>query len=282
MKVAILATEIKPQATDVRHDLVHFLKEKNVEIVADVTDSSEELSSDTVKASIQASDLIVSIGGDGSMLRLIHRLGIPRPPVVGVNLGSLGFLADVPVHDLFGSFDAICRGSYTASERLVLEGFNQGKKIGFAVNEISVHRGCYHHLVDLAIHEDGTFVNTFSADGVLVSTPSGSTAYSLSAGGPILTPEIQAIVITPICPHTISNRPIVLMPKHSITIELWRGGTSIDMSFDGQVPISLMQGELLEIRKSEQPFRLVTLLSSDYFSTLRTKLGWAGSLRRSI
>lgn len=280
MKVAILSTEIKPQAVDVRHDLSRFLREKGVEIVADVTDSSEELSSDTCRDSIQSSDLIVSIGGDGSLLRLIHRLGIPKPPVVGVNLGSLGFLADVPVHDLFGSFDAICRGAFTASERLVLEGFIQGRQIGFAVNEISIHRGCYPHLVDLTIHEDGTFVNTFSADGILVATPSGSTAYSLAAGGPILTPSIQAVLVTPICPHTISNRPIVLMPKHSLSIELWRGGKSIDVAFDGQPPTPLLPGELLEIRKSEHSFKLVTLLSSDYFSTLRTKLGWTGSLRQ--
>lgn len=279
MKFALFSNEQKPQALEIRRDLARHLTECGAQVVIETSDCAAELSTQKVQECFHSCDFVVSIGGDGSILHLSHRLGIPHPPLIGVNLGTLGFLADVPVQDIFGCFSAICHKSYRMSERLVIDGYINAVPVNFAINEVTLHRGDCPHIVDIAIHVDGSFVNTFSADGVLVATPSGSTAYSLSAGGPILTPETKALVITPICPHTISNRPIVLLPKKSLSLELWRGADFIDLSFDGQKPLKLARGDRVELTINPETFKLVMLSTSDYFSTLRTKLNWTGSLR---
>ncbi len=279
MKIALFANEQKSQASEVLKDLSHYLRERGVEVPIEQVDSTPAMDLEPLRAILQTCDFVVSIGGDGSILHLVHRIGIPHPPLIGVNLGSLGFLADIPVHDIFGEFDAICRGAYHISERLVIEGSISSTFNNFAVNEIAVHRSDHPNLVDLTIHVDGQFVNTFSADGMIISTPSGSTAYSLAAGGPIVAPSLAALILTPICPHTISNRPIVLMPKESVTIELWHGAPRVDVAFDGQPPEHLLLDQTLEIRVSDNTFKLVTMAASDFFTTLRTKLGWTGSLR---
>jgi NAD+ kinase len=189
-------------------------------------------------------------------------------------------LADVPANDILGGFEAIHKGAYHVSDRLIIEGGVKKSFHHFAVNEIAIHRGAEPHLVDLAVLVDGQFVNTFSADGVIIATPSGSTAYSLSAGGPIVAPTLPALILTPICPHTISTKPMVLMPKESLSVELCHGARFVDVTFDGQPTNRLALGEALTVTVSQDTFKLVTLSTSDFFATLRTKLGWAGSLRR--
>jgi NAD+ kinase len=149
----------------------------------------------------------------------------------------------------------------------------------FAVNEIVVHRAKNPSLIDLAIHVDGTYLNTFSADGVIIATPSGSTAYSLAAGGPILTPDLSAFVITPICPHTISNVPIVLMPKREIAIQYLSEYAPVEVIYDGICTFTMKSGDVFHVRPSKEQFRLVNLHAHDYFSTLRTKLNWSGTLK---
>ena len=279
MKFALFANETKGQALDILKGLSHYLAELGHTVALEQSGTTFDVKS-THKI-VSSCDFVVCIGGDGSILALVHRLGIPLPPVIGVNLGSLGFLADIPANDLFGGFEAIHKGAYHISNRLVIEGSVQKSFSHFAVNEIAVHRGVEPHLVDIAIHVDGQFVNAFSADGVIVATPSGSTAYSLAAGGPIVTPTLPALILTPICPHTISNKPIVLMPKESLSIELWHGAKFVDVAFDGQPVDKLALGEALTVGISPNPFKLVSLATGDFFTTLRTKLGWTGSLRRS-
>jgi len=279
MKAALFANANKPQAQEVLHDLGHFLREHGVDVVVECTDCFPSEKEQAILSKLKSCAFIVSIGGDGSILHLIQRIGIPNVPIVGVNLGSLGFLADISVANLFSEFECICKKKFDITERLVIEGFQQEKCTGFAINEITVHRGCCQHIIDLSIHVDGCFLNTFSADGLIIATPGGSTAYSLSANGPIIAPEINALVLNPICPHTLSNRPLCLQPKESIAIELIRGAESVDISYDGQPPLPLIQSEPLFIRVSKKQFRLIHTPSSNYFATLRTKLGWTGSLR---
>ena len=279
MKFALFANEKKPTAVEVRRDLAQYLKELGATVTVELSDGAPELTSSKTQRCVHECDFIVSIGGDGSILHLIHRLGVPHPPLIGVNLGTLGFLADISVQDMFGSFHAIFHKACKISERLVLDGYIKEEKVDFALNEVTIHRGNHPHIVDIAVHVDGSFLNTFSADGLLVATPSGSTAYSLSAGGPIVTPETRAVVVTPICPHTISNRPIVLIPKKSIFIELIHGADCVDVIFDGLQPRKLARGERVELSINPKPSSIVTLTRSDYFATLRSKLGWCGSLR---
>lgn len=277
MKIALFANALKPQAKEVLLDLNRYLTSHGIEVIISMTD--DELLEQARIDQINSADFLISIGGDGSILHLVHKIGIPTPPLIGVNLGSLGFLADIHVNNLLGSIEAVCHGAYQISERLTLDGVLNGKPCGFAINEVATHRAGYPNIIDIMIHVDGLYVNSFSADGIIIATPSGSTAYSLSAGGPILTPDIPAVILTPICPHTISNRPIVLMPTHSISMKLYREGHHADISFDGQPPLHMAPGDVLEIFKSPKMFKLATLHTTDFFSTLRTKLFWSGSLR---
>jgi NAD+ kinase len=170
-------------------------------------------------------------------------------------------------------------GAYTIEERSTIYGKTAHGQDCFAVNDIVIHRGKNPTLIEIAIHVGGVYFNTFVADGIILSTPNGSTAYSLAAGGPIISPSIEAIVITPICPHTISNRPIVLAADQEIQLQYLSNYDPIEIRADGLTNFDLKTGDVFHVRRHSKKFRLVNLLRRDYFSTLRTKLGWHGKLR---
>lgn len=228
---------------------------------------------------LESLDFLISMGGDGTILRLVHRYAECDAAVIGINLGHLGFMADIPVSEIYPSLQDLLTGHYTIDERLTIEGFLPTGEVDFAVNDIAIHRGQNPSLVEMSIHVGESHLNTFVADGIVLSTPNGSTAYSLAAGGPIIKPSLDAVVITPISPHTISNRPIVLPIDEEIKIQYLSEGTPINVSFDGVDQHELSTGDVLTVSRSEKYFRLVNLTRHDYFSTLRTKLGWSGKLR---
>jgi len=227
----------------------------------------------------QAIDFLLSLGGDGTILRLVHRHPELNAPLVGVNLGHLGFMSDIPLPDLYPSLTDLLEGNFQLERRVMMEGETAHGDRCFAVNEIVVHRSPNPSLIQLGIHVQGLYLNTFSADGVIISTPSGSTAYSLAAGGPILTPELEAFVLTPISPHTLSNRPMVLGSNHEIQIQYLSDYEPVEVAYDGIQRFTLKTGELFRIRRAQRQFQLVTFRRRDYFSILRTKLGWSGTLR---
>lgn len=226
-------------------------------------------------------DCLISLGGDGTILRLVHHFPHLEAPILGINLGHLGFMADVPLSDLYPSLEELIAGHYRIEERVMMEGVTFSGERCFAVNEMVIHRAHNPGLIDLSIHVDGVYLNTFSADGLIISTPNGSTAYSLAAGGPILTPDLNAFVITPISPHTISNRPIVLMPKKKIEVQYLGSQTPIEITYDGFSRNTMEMNEIFTICKSVRTFKMVNLKRTDFFSTLRTKLGWVGQVRYS-
>jgi NAD+ kinase len=224
-------------------------------------------------------DFVVTLGGDGTILRYLHTHPELTAPVIGINLGGLGFMADIPLTDIYPCLQSILKGNYRIDERIMMEGtvFN-GQKC-FALNDIVIHRAQNPCLIDLAIHVDGNYLNTFSADGIIIATPSGSTAYSLAAGGPILSPELKAFALTPISPHTISNRPIVLMPHSNIQIQYISEHDPVEITYDGVASVKMSTGEMLYVTMSKRIFKLVNLPQYDYYSTLRKKLGWTGKLK---
>lgn len=222
---------------------------------------------------------LISMGGDGTLLRIGHRFSHLDAPILGINLGHLGFMADIPSSDIFPSLTDLLNGAYTIDRRLALETRSPTQKEPLrAVNDIVLHRGQNYSLIELAIQVDGVYINTFVADGIIIATPTGSTAYSLAAGGPILAPNLDAIVITPICPHTISNRPIVLTSDRKIEIQYLSSYDTIDVRADGLDAWALNSKETISIQRSKQPFQIVNLHRHEYFSTLRKKLGWSGKL----
>lgn len=256
-----------------------FLLSKKV-IVAAEDDKAEILGATPLsQLDHKKIDFMISLGGDGTILRMIHKNPKIDAPIIGINLGSLGFMADITSDEIFDCLEDILKGHYTIQERLMMEGTIDNKSQGFAVNEVVIHRAKNPCLVDIAIHLDGQYINTFSADGIIIATPSGSTAYSLAAGGPILSPELEAFVLTPICPHTISNRPIVLSSSQEIQVKYLSEYDPVEVIFDGYTDFTLKSSDILRIKSSTRRFKLVSLERHNFFSTLRSKLGWSGKLK---
>lgn len=279
MIIALFPNMSKSQTRTIAIGICEFLATQGVKVVTEDTEAHLIGTSPLSQVDPKSIDYTISIGGDGTILRLLHNYPEIRAPILAINFGGLGFMADIPVKDIYPSLQDLLNGKYTIQERLMMQGETIHQKSNFAVNEVVVHRAGNPCLVDLAIHVDGVYLNTFSADGIIVATPSGSTAYSLAAGGPILTPELDAVVLTPISPHTISNRPIVLMPKKEIQIQYISDYDPLEITYDGLVTHPLMTGEVLHITQSTRKFNLINLHHHDFFSTLRTKLGWAGKLK---
>lgn len=278
MKIALFPKTDKETSKKIAHDVVHFLDQKGVMVVMNDPYAKEFDRPPLSSIDFNELQFLISMGGDGSILRLLHQYQKFDIPIIGINIGHLGFMADIPISDLYPSLSDLLDGAYQIEERMMLEGFLNEKK-GFALNDMVVHRSANPNLVELAIKVDGGHINTFEADGIIIATPNGSTAYSLAAGGPIITPELEAVALTPICPHTISNRPIVLMPHHEIEMQYMSSCEPLEVVFDGIPQGQMKPGESLKIKKHSKKLRIVRLKRHDYFATLRSKLGWVGKLR---
>jgi len=279
MIIALFPNEKKQPSFETAVAVRLFLEERGVTVVAEDEKAGQIGAKLLSSIDLEQISFLIAMGGDGTILRLSSRYGYLKAPILGINLGHLGFMAEIPLADVYPSLSDLLNGSYTVDHRLVIEGTGPGNQKLQAVNDLVIHRAKNYSLIELAIHVDGTYVNTFVADGVIVATPNGSTAYSLAAGGPILSPTLQALVITPVCPHTISNRPIVLTSNHTITIEYLSHYDPIEVRADGLDAISMKKNDTFCIRKSPNTFKLVNLHRHEYFSTLRSKLNWSGKLR---
>lgn len=279
MIIALIPNAAFDKSKHLAQGIVSFLAEHGITVVAE-DDEAKTLGAKPI-SSVSASDInfFISMGGDGSILRLVHKYENYNPAVIGINLGHLGFMADIPLSDMYPSLQDLIDGKFEIEERLMLEGMNPHQESCLALNDIVLHRGPNPSLIELAIYVDDHYLNTFVADGMIVATPNGSTAYSLAAGGPILSPNLEAVVLTPISPHTISNRPIVLTADQQIRIQNLSECSPIEVNADGVVSQTLKTGESFHIRRSKKKFRIVNLQRRDYFSTLRTKLSWTGKLR---
>lgn len=279
MRIALFVNLAKKQALPLAIGIKEFLESKGVELYAEKEVADELHVHDIKKVKHHTIDFRITLGGDGTIIRMLHRHPDITCPVLGINHGSLGFMADTPVTEIQASLNALLKGEYTLQDRLMLQGNIFGKDKGFALNEIVAHRGQNLSLIELSINIDGMYVNTFSADGIILSTPNGSTAYSLAAGGPIITPDLNALVLSPICPHTISNRPMVFFPKKSIEIQYISSYKPIELIYDGFTKHEMSTGDIVTIIPSTTSFKLVLMKDHDYFSILRTKLGWSGKLK---
>jgi len=231
----------------------------------------------------QRCDLAVVIGGDGTLLTAARALADYGIPVVGVNLGRLGFLADISPDTMLDVMDEILDGRYCHEERFLLHARivrdNRTVYEAEAFNEVAVHKWNMARMIEYETHVNGQFVDMQRSDGIIVSTPTGSTAYALSGGGPILMPTLNAIVLVPICPHTLSNRPIVVDGDSQIGVVVRDCNQGYaQMTCDGQTNYELQEGDQIQIAKKDRPIRLIHPANHDYFQILRAKLRW-GSKR---
>jgi NAD+ kinase len=222
-------------------------------------------------------DVVLSFGGDGTILSIARRLGGGTVPILGVNLGRKGFLAELRADDLEVGIDALVAGDYRVSRRTMLDVSASFGPCGPALNDAVINRGALSRMLSLEVLIDGELVAHIDGDGLIIATPTGSTAYSLSAGGPLVAPEVDAILIVPICPHSLSTRPIVVDASRSIHIRVVDGGREAHLTMDGQVDWPLEAGAEVKVRRADAPALLVELGMLNWFRTIREKLAWTGA-----
>ena len=223
-------------------------------------------------------DFVLSLGGDGTILSLARAVAERGTPILGIHLGELGFLAEVVLNDMYSRLDEVLNGDFLIQKRMVIKCSvlnENGSKTFHALNDIVVDRGKSHRLLNCELFANGNFVADYKADGLIASTPTGSTAYSLSSGGPIVIPTFGSIVVTPISPHTLTLRPIVFSDDHILTISFPKNSHGdMALAIDGQVDEYLNPAAKVEIQKSPFEINMINFKDSNYFSTLRSKLGW--------
>ena len=265
------------------HALSSYLEQQKVEILldeglADILPGSPHAVVGR-RTLAGACDLAIVVGGDGTLLNAARSLAESDIAVLGVNLGRLGFLVDVSPEDMHRQLDKILSGQFSEEHRTLLHMtvIREGEVLSqsSALNDVVVHKKDIARLIELDTYIDGHFLNNNRSDGLIVSTPTGSTAYALSGGGPILHPRLEAITLVPICPHTLSNRPIVIDDDSVIEIIIHKGTLEATVSCDGQVDQSLQADDLITVRKHDHALRLLHPPGHDYFAVLREKLRWS-------
>ncbi len=269
MHVMVLGNASRPGVQEEADQLLPFLR-SHADIVAFDLQQKEDLSN------IRA-DLALVLGGDGAILRAARQMGYRQVPVLGVNLGKLGFLADLSPEELREFFPSICCKDYRLSQHLMFEcvvRLGGEEQVFLGLNEIVIHSGPGSHMLDLKLQIDEETVTRYSGDGLILSTPIGSTGHNLSAGGPILGQELLAFVITPICPHTLTSRPVVDSAAKTYTISLEPTACTANLIVDGQFTLALTSEHQVVLRQAPVRFQLVKVPGRSYYQTLRDKLRW--------
>ncbi len=283
-RIAVFPNVNKDQSRAMLDRLLSFCKDKSVELVLPKDESiffeceahgREDIEQIPV-------DMALSIGGDGTLLGVCRRFGSRSVPVCGINIGTLGFLADIEPEELEKKLSKILEGTYRIEERLLLSGYvkdgnGNERFLGNAINDVVITKGGVARMIHLGLSINDTHLMDYKADGVIVSSPTGSTAYSLSAGGPIMNPTVRALLVTPICAHTFNLRPLVVNENDLLHIHIAAVHQDIIVTFDGQESFRLLPGEEVLVRKSPVPARIVKFEDKDYYKILRTKL-WEGNL----
>lgn len=282
MKIQTVGVCLKPgqpQAAETVRELVSWLEDRGIEARVDaecakLTDlPAEEATSIAAKV-----DLLVSLGGDGTLLSVARAAGSRRVPILGVNLGTLGFLTEVNVEEMLPVLETVLAGEaeIVSRMRLEVEASRQGRNLGsfIALNDAVITKTALSRMIDLETLAAGQVVTTYHADGLIVCTPTGSTAYSLSAGGPLLLPGLEAIVLTPICPHSLTQRPLVLPVESEIEVVVHTRGGEATITMDGQEGMLLQDGDRVVMRRSPHSVDIVASPLRTRFQILQAKLRW--------
>lgn len=279
-KIGIISKPRKSDAGPILSDLVRWLKGRGIEPLMDQeTAGLIDFDSSHKRPDIALlSDFIIVLGGDGTLISVARLIGSKGTPILGVNLGSLGFLTEVTLDEMYPLLEKILEGEMSLDERWTLDvSVQRGDKelAKFTVlNDVVINKGALARMILMETVIDGRYLNTYRADGLIISTPTGSTAYSLSAGGPIINPKVGAIIISPICPHTITNRPIVVREDVMVEVTLRSENEDVLVTLDGQEGYPLQYLDKVVVKKSANAIRLITSPDKDYYEVLRQKLRW--------
>jgi len=280
-KIGRVGFVIKPHAPGVEavlRGLVDYLGERGVSSVLEDAAARKLGRARGVarEALPEKVDLVVVLGGDGTLLSVAHKAARAGVPVMGVNLGRLGFLTEIPVSEARLALDSMLTGEAESviSPRRLIEARCR-RKVHLCLNDVVINKGALSRMVQIAIRIDGKEIAVLKADGVIVSTPTGSTAYSLAAGGPIVQPRVPAVVLSPICPHTLTFRPMVISAGSTIGLKLITDGEEVYLTLDGQRGAHLKKNDEVEVRTSPLELKLVSSPKRNYFDLVKEKLGWA-------
>lgn len=278
-RIGIICKRGKIEAIEILRGFVPWLKSKEIEVFVE-PEAAKLLNAKGVEKEQMPSlvDLIIIFGGDGTMLSVARLVGGKNIPILGINLGGLGFITEINKDELYEALDMALSGKYLIEERIMLSAFvyRNGEKIAdfLVLNDVVINKGTLARIIDLETFVNRVYLTEFKSDGLIISSPTGSTAYSLSAGGPILYPTLNCIIITPICPHTLTHRSIVLPDTFIIEVVLISDIEDVVLTLDGQVGFSLKKDDRVEVRKSEFKTKIMMPPERDYFQVLRKKLKW--------
>jgi NAD+ kinase len=278
-RIGIICKTGRPEPVEILGELLPWLRDRGAEAFVDIeTARSLNIKGYPRPEIPHLSDAVVVFGGDGTMLSVARIACEKEIPILGVNLGGLGFITEVQRAEVFDALEEVLSGKVAIEDRLMLTAcvHRHGEKIAeyTALNDVVINKGALARIIEMETIIDRMFVTSFRADGLIVSTPTGSTAYNLSAGGPILDPTMDCVILTPICPHTLTNRPIVLPAGVLIEITLKSLAEDVFLTLDGQVGFSLRQGDIVVVEKSPFRTRLLIPHERNFFQVLRTKLKW--------
>lgn len=283
--VGLITKHGDARVSDTLTELLQFLESQETNVLLD--ESSRGLIADKAFVSREQisreCDLVIVVGGDGTLLNAARTMTERQVPLLGINLGRLGFLTDISPVRLRESLTEIFAGNYVEEERILLRStiYRDGEVIARseAFNDVVIHKWDVARMIEMETYIDGRFVSTSRSDGLIVATPTGSTAYALSGGGPILYPDLNALVLVYICPHTMSNRPIVIDGNHLVEIIVTDSSQShAQVTCDGQINLGVVSGDRVQIRKEDNNVKLIHPPGHDHFEVLRAKLHWGEKL----
>ncbi len=271
--IAIISKKHQPDAWDAGRNLEAWFRARGLDAhhVMNAPDTQELPLPPEV-------EFIVVMGGDGTLLSVARRYGQKGIPILGVNVGGLGFLTEVSLGELYPALEQVLAGQFEMEERMMLNAtiFRQGRSFWreSVLNDAVINKGALARIVELTAWIDGEYLTTYRADGLIIATPTGSTAYTLSAGGPIVYPTLRHVILLPICPHTLSNRPIILPETVTVAVTLDRKSEDVYLTVDGQVGAALQAEDRLEVKSAPHHLKLIKSPRRSYYEILRAKLGW--------
>ncbi|HET9179774.1 MAG TPA: NAD(+)/NADH kinase [Terriglobia bacterium] len=280
-KIGIVSKPRKAEIREIVPQLVEWLRERDIEVSIDketgaILESSEKcLTRNELPGKV---DLLVVLGGDGTLLAAARALYRREVPIFAVNLGDLGFLTVITRDELYPALEGVLSGNYRSERRVQIEGelvrADEVLSSFRALNDVVLNKGAIARIQDFEVYADGEFISNYKSDGLIVATPTGSTAYSLAAGGPVVSPFVEAFMITPICAHTLTNRPLVLRDSATIEIVVKSEREAAYLTVDGQVGIATHSEDIIRVRKSDSFVELIQPPHRNYYDVLRQKLKW--------
>jgi NAD+ kinase len=287
-KIGVFCKPKAPSANDILNKLIPWLRKKNYHIFLDTGTAAiiNEASSHKKREISQQADLLIVLGGDGTLLGVARAAHPYNIPILAVNLGSLGFLAEIQIEELYPTLENILAGKFEIESRMLLNAciWRNKEKVEDhnVLNDIVINKGAVARVINLQVLVNGQYMTSYRADGLIIATPTGSTAYSLSAGGPIIHPSMHTLVLSPICPFTLTNRSILIPDQSIIQVKLAAEYDDVRITLDGQEGYDMRAGDILEIKKTKTALQLIRGPNKNYYQILRDKLHWGSQNDEAI